>query len=170
MQRALWVAAAAALIVTPQWLIQRSASHRLLALFASSAIIFLWSRGADRISLRTEALAPAWAPWLICFVLLAWHGPGLFGPLEFRGDEDFHFTRPLRILEALASSGPDHKPLLVIVLLSGILGIAGSATFRRAALFGFVVVIPLVLLALFIREPLEPELVSRFARYSVLGL
>lgn len=168
MKRALLAVFWAGFVVAPLWSIPRSAWQRLLVLAATAALGIVWARSAAAIRLRPARHVGTWAPGLVCLVVLAWHGTGLFAPLEFRGDESFHVARPLRVLESLTNAAASEVLPFLSLAVALLLLAAGRAP-RRLAYWGFVGVVPLCLLGLFLRQPLEPELLARLARYPLLG-
>src|SRR6185295_3188872 len=111
-RRCLLVVAFAVFVASPYWLIPRSTALRALALVLSVLLAVTWSRTGQELRISARRTGSA-APWLVTALLLASHAPGLFAPIEFRGDEDFHLVRPLRLLEALAAFGQDLGPVVV---------------------------------------------------------
>jgi hypothetical protein len=169
-RRCLLVVAFAVFVASPYWLIPRSTALRALALALSVLLAVTWSRTGQELRL-SGVRAGALASWLVTGLLLAWHAPGLFAPIEFRGDEDLHLVRPLRLLEGLDALGHDHGPAVVTAALLGAFALAALAVRRRAfpLLLSTLTILALALAGLFLRHPPEPELLLRIVRYPVVG-
>lgn len=156
-------------VASPYWLlpgtvIGRAAALALLVLLAAS-----WAAIASGdVTWRPPPLA-AFASVLIVAPLTIACLPGLFAPLEFRGDEDVHVARPLAAIEALQNLTAAH-PLTVAALVAiGLLLFALRP--RVAGLLSALAVlaVPLVLAAWFMGRPPSPELMAKLGRYPILS-
>ena len=159
-----------AIVVTPVWSVAPTLTGRVVGLLATVFAVALWSR-ATAVSLRpgTAALDRRLLPLVgVAAVFLA--GPNLFGPIEFRGDEDVHLMRPLRALEFTGRIGigigwPYVAAILIVVAVSLFLLRRRSATVLRFAAPLAACVAALI----FLVRPLAPEMELRLVRYPALG-
>lgn len=160
---------AAALVASPYWTIAPTPILRGAGFAANAALVLLWARrAAAPVEARPARLGAA-AAFAIATGLLLVSGPGLFAPIEFRGDEDVHLTRPLRALEAFQATAAASPRATLAASCVAAGALAGLALLRRLGRSVLVSALALPLLAWLALQPPPREMLLRLARYPILA-
>jgi hypothetical protein len=157
------------LVVSPYWMLAPTPSLRALALGLSAAIVWAWSRlAAAPVRVRPARGSVVWlgAALILLWVLLA---PGMGAPLEYRGDEDFHFAWPYGALRELLRLGEAHGAAAALVLAAVASAVASSGRFRRGIVLAALALGPVALLLLSIVAMPPARVFAKLARYPVGG-
>lgn len=162
---AFWIAH----VASPYWLLPRTAAGRGAALALLVLLAASWARIASWDLTWKPQRMPPWVPVLVVAALTVVCLPGLFAPLEFRGDEDVHVARPLAALEALQGVTLAHPPIVAALMAIGVLLLALRPRLAAFVSAAALLILPLALAGSFIRRPPSPEMMAKLGRYPILS-
>jgi hypothetical protein len=157
------------LVVSPYWMLAPTPPLRALALGLSAAIVWAWSRLAEApVRVRPARGSVVWlgAALLLLLGLLA---PGIGAPLEYRGDEDFHFAWPYGALRELVRLGDAHAAAAALAVAAAAGAIAYSRRLRRWIVPAALTLGPMALLLISMVAMPPARVLAKLVRYPLGG-